>query len=321
VASGHPRAIPAAADRIPDAGSDAKRCVGLAVPQLELVEEARAKLNLDLLVTGRTPGGYHELDSVVVFAELADRLTLKAAESLGLEIVGPFGAALADDQDNLVTRAVQQLSQAAGVVPGVAIRLEKNLPVASGIGGGSADAAATLRGLSALLGLGWSNHQLREIGLELGADVPVCVYGRPARLRGIGERLDPIRGLPDLPLLLVNPGVAIATSAVFKALELPSEAFARPALPSHPSLARFAVWLGASRNELEPAARSLAPVIGAVLDALGGMEDCLLARMSGSGATCFGIFADLARAEAAADEIRKAEPGWWCKATIARGRP
>ena len=192
--------------------------------------------------------------------------------------------------------------------------------MASGIGGGSADAAATLRGLSTLLGLGWSNHQLREIGLALGADVPVCVYGRPARLRGIGERLDPILGLPHLPLLLVNPGVAIATSAVFKALELPSDAFARPALPSHPSLARFAVWLGASRNDAQPAARSLAPVIGTVLDMLGGIEDCLLARMSGSGATCFGIFADLAKAEAAADEIRKAEPDWWCKATIARGR-
>jgi len=293
--------------------------MGFALPQRHLVEEARAKLNLDLLVTGRTPGGYHELDSIVVFADLADRLTLEPAATLSLEVVGPLALSLAVEADNLVTRAAQHLAMAAGVMPGVAITLEKNLPVASGIGGGSADAAATLRGLAALLDLGWSDQALREIGLALGADVPVCVYGKPARLRGIGERLDPIRGLPDLPLLLVNPGVGIATSAVFKAFELPTETCQRPPLPSHPSLAQFAVWLGASRNELEPAARALAPVVDTVLNTLKGMEDCFLARMSGSGATCFGLFADLAKAEAAAAHIAEMEPSWWCRATMARG--
>lgn len=299
---------------------DARRHVGFALPQRQLIEEARAKLNLDLLVTGRTPGGYHELDSIVVFADLADRLTFTRAETLSLEVVGPFAETLAVEADNLVTRAAQRLVMAAGVVSGVAITLEKNLPVASGIGGGSADAAATLRGLAALLDLGWSDQALRELGLALGADVPVCVYGKPARLRGIGERLDPIRGLPDLPLLLVNPGVGISTSAVFEAFELPTEARQRPPLPSHPSLAQLAVWLGASRNELEPAARALAPVVDTVLNTLNGMEDCLLARMSGSGATCFGLFADLAKAEAAAARIAMVQPDWWCRATMARGQ-
>ena len=283
-----------------------------------LVELARAKLNLDLLVTGRTDTGYHELDSIVVFADLADRLTFAPAETLALRLAGPFAQSLeasgADPAQNLVLQAARRLGAAAGREPRVAITLEKNLPVASGIGGGSADAAATLRGLARLLELDWPAQALMELGLELGADVPVCVYSRPARLRGIGERLDPLRGLPALPLVLVNPGVPVATAAVFRALELPTEAFRRPALPAHPSLGRFAVWLGASRNELEPAALGLAPVVGRVLERLRAIEDCLLARMSGSGATCFGLFADAAKAAAAASSIAAEQPGWWCRA-------
>ncbi len=286
-----------------------------------IVELAPAKLNLDLLVTARTAAGYHELDSIVVFADRGDRLTFAPAAALELVLEGPFAAALADAADNLVLRATQRLAAAAGVEPRVRITLEKNLPVASGIGGGSADAAATLRGLARLWGLDWPAERLRALGLALGADVPVCVYGRPARLRGIGERLDPVRGLPDLPLVLVNPGVAVATAAVFRALELPTLAFRRPVLPAHPSLARFAVWLQASRNELEPAALTLAPAIGEVLERLRAIEDCLLARMSGSGATCFGLFADPARAAAAAAAITAAEPGWWCRSCTAPGSP
>ena len=292
-------------------------------PLEPLVEFARAKLNLDLLVTGRTETGYHELDSIVVFADVADRLTFTPAEALGLRLTGPFAASLAagsaDQGDNLVLRAARRLGEAAGRVPSVEITLEKNLPVASGIGGGSADAAATLRGLARFLGLDWPTQALMEFGLELGADVPVCVYARPARLRGIGERLDPVRGLPELPLVLVNPGVPVATAAVFRALDLPTEAFRRPVLPAHPSLGRFAVWLAQSRNELEPAARSLAPAIGDVLDRLRSIEDCLVARMSGSGATCFGLFADATKAAVAAATINAVEPGWWCRACIAPG--
>lgn len=283
-----------------------------------VVETAPAKLNLDLLVTGRTEAGYHELDSLVVFADVADRLTFAPAETLRLQLDGPFAAGLSTD-DNLVLDAARRLAAVVGRAPDVAIGLAKNLPVASGIGGGSADAAATLRGLARLWSLDWSTPALMEIGLELGADVPVCVYGQPVRLRGIGERLDPIRGLPDLPLVLVNPGVPVATAAVFSTLELPTVAFRRPVLPAQPSLGRFAVWLAESRNELEPAARSLAPVIDRVLERLRAIEDCLLARMSGSGATCFGLFADSGKAVAAAARIRDAEPGWWCTACTARG--
>ncbi len=283
-----------------------------------IVEHAPAKLNLDLLVTGRTASGYHELDSLVVFADVADRLTFTPADSLQLRLEGPFAAGLATG-DNLVLTAARRLGLASGRVPGVAITLEKNLPVASGIGGGSADAAATLRGLARLWSLDWPVHALMDLGLELGADVPVCVYRRPVRLRGIGERLDPIRGLPDLPLVLVNPGVPVATAAVFRALELPTMAYRRPVLPAHPSLGRFAVWLGQSRNELEPPALDLAPAIGRVLERLRAIDDCLVARMSGSGATCFGLFADPARAAAAAGLIRAAEPDWWCTASTARG--
>ena len=285
-----------------------------------VVELARAKLNLDLLVTGRTPTGYHELDSIVVFASLADRLTFTPADGLCLRLEGPFAAGLGGDEcDNLVLRAARRLAEAAGREPAVRITLEKNLPVASGIGGGSADAAATLRGLARWFALDWPTRALMELGLELGADVPVCVHGKPARLRGIGERLDPIRGLPELPLVLVNPGVPVATSAVFEALELPALAFRRPVLPAHPALGRFAVWLAQSRNELEPAAIGLAPVIGGVLERLRAIEDCLLARMSGSGATCFGLFADPAKALAAAALIRAAEPAWWCAVGTAGG--
>lgn len=283
-------------------------------------ETAPAKLNLDLLVTGRTAAGYHELDSIVVFAPIADRLTFRASSHLSLAVEGPFAARLSADADNLVLRAARLLAEAAGRHLEVAITLEKNLPVASGIGGGSADAAATLRGLARLLGLDWPAERLRELGLSLGADVPVCTYGRPARLRGIGERLDPVRGLPDLPLLLVNPGVAVATAAVFAALEAPLDAFTRPPFPAQPSLTRFAVWLKASRNELAATAIGIAPVIGVVLEALEGFEKCLLARVSGSGATCFGLFADLASATAAAESIGRAEPGWWVRPCLIEGQ-
>lgn len=288
-----------------------------------ILEHAPAKLNLDLLVTGRTATGYHELDSIVVFADVADRLTFTPAAALELRLEGPFAASLAtasaDLDDNLVLRAARRLGAAAGLEPAVRITLEKNLPVASGIGGGSADAAATLRGLARLWDLDWPAESLREVGLGLGADVPVCVYGRPARLRGIGERLDPVRGLPDLPLVLVNPGVAVATAAVFEAFELPTMAVRRPVLPAQPSLARFAVWLEASRNELEPAARALAPAIGEVLDRLRSIEDCVVARMSGSGATCFGLFTDAGKAAAAAATLDASATDWWCRACIASG--
>lgn len=298
-----------------------RKVAGRIVADDLLVETARAKLNLDLLVTGRRADGYHELDSLVVFLPLADRLAFRRAPELSLEVTGPFAGGLCPAADNLVIRAARALAAAAGRKPAVAIRLEKLLPVASGIGGGSADAAATLRGLARLLGLDWPADRLRELGLELGADVPVCLWGRPARLRGIGERLDPVRGLPDLPLVLVNPGIGLGTAEVFRALDAGRRAVARPPFPPHPSLARFAVWLLESRNDLEPAATALAPVIGDVLERLRGAPDCLVARMSGSGATCFGLFADAGSAEATAARLARDEPRWWCRAATAPGEP
>jgi 4-diphosphocytidyl-2-C-methyl-D-erythritol kinase len=285
-----------------------------------LVERAPAKLNLDLLVLGRRPDGYHELDGLVVFAGLGDRLLLAPADSLHLEVTGPFAAGLPASADNLVLRAAGRLAAAAGVTRGARLVLEKNLPVASGIGGGSADAAAALRGLDRLWGLGLGEARLRELGLALGADVPVCAYGRPARLRGIGERLDPVRGLPELPLVLANPGRPVPTGRVFAALDPAAERPARTqGLPAHPSLPQLVAWLAGSRNDLEPAALALEPAVGEALDALRAEPDCWLARMSGSGATCFGLFPTRAAAEAAAGRLRAARPGWWVAATLAGG--
>ncbi len=286
-----------------------------------LVETAPAKLNLDLLVTGRRADGYHELDSLVVFAPIADRLSFRPASEFSLEVVGPFAGALGPSEDNLVMRAARALALAADREVDVAIRLEKHLPVAAGIGGGSADAAATLRGLARSMALGWPADRLRELGLTLGADVPVCLWGRPARLRGIGERLDPVRGLPDLPLVLVNPGIGLGTAEVFRALDPDRKAIARSPFPPHPSLTRFAVWLLESRNELEPAARRLAPVIEEVLERLRTEPDCLVARMSGSGATCFGLFTDAGKAASAAASIARDHPRWWCRSAVAPGGP
>lgn len=265
-------------------------------------EAAPAKLNLTLHVTGRRADGYHLLDSLVVFCEIGDVVTL-APGPLGLTVTGPFAAQLATEglaaeADNLCLRAARLAGRE------VAITLEKNLPVASGIGGGSADAAAVLRALAA-----------DPAGTEvLGADVPVCMAGVPTRMRGLGEILDPLPALPALHLLLVNPGRGLSTPAVFKALERrdnPPMPEPLPSLADTPALLDF---LRACRNDLQAPAIALMPDISACLAAL---EDAgaQLARMSGSGATCFGIFADAAGAQAAEAAIARAHPTWWVAAS------
>ncbi|MCS6876847.1 MAG: 4-(cytidine 5'-diphospho)-2-C-methyl-D-erythritol kinase [Geminicoccaceae bacterium] len=284
-------------------------------------ERARAKLNLDLLVTGRRSDGRHELDSLVVFCELADLLEFVPAPELSLTVEGPWAAATPADRTNLVVRAATLLARARARGGGAAIRLVKNLPVAAGLGGGSADAAAALRGLRRLWGLSIDDEALRDLGLELGADVPVCLFGRPARMRGIGERLDPVRGLPDLPLVLVNPGRPLATGAVFGRLRGPFEPLARPPLKGVDSPRGLADWLAQSRNDLEPAAIELEPAVETVLAELRALSGCLLARMSGSGATCFGLFSDRGEAETAAALLRRRRPDWWVAATTAPGDP
>ncbi len=298
------------------------------MPQAWLSELAPAKVNLYLHVTGRRADLYHLLDSLAVFCPVGDRLRAASAAALSLTVEGPFGAALADEPDNLVLRAARALGGTAGA----RIVLEKHLPVASGIGGGSADAAAALRLLCRLWGLSLdvlppgaseraaparnappptapSSTALVPIALTLGADVPVCLASRPARMGGVGEVLTPAPGLPTAGIVLVNPGAALATAAVFRAR---AAEFSAPAeLPaSWPDAAAMADDLAKLRNDLQPPAIALCPLIGTVLAALAATPGCLLARMSGSGATCFGLFPDAPTAEAAARAL--ARPGWWC---------
>ncbi|MCB2053410.1 MAG: 4-(cytidine 5'-diphospho)-2-C-methyl-D-erythritol kinase [Geminicoccaceae bacterium] len=286
-----------------------------AAPDRVIEERAPAKVNLDLRVTARRADGYHDLDSLVVFTELADRLTLRRADSWSLETGGPFAAGLPAVEDDLVWRAAQRLHRYAPDRPPVSIRLTKNLPVAGGIGGGSADAAAVLRGLRRLWNLTIDDERLREIGLGLGADVPACIHGQPLRMRGIGERLDPVRGLPDIPLLLVNPGRALPTADVFRSLRIAGTAAPRAPMPVGAGVTRLAVWLASSRNDLEEAAIARQPVIHSILEELRALPGALLARMSGSGATCFGLFATPEATREAARTLAATRPDWWIAPT------
>jgi 4-diphosphocytidyl-2-C-methyl-D-erythritol kinase len=272
-------------------------------PEAEL---APAKVNLALHVTGRRPDGYHLLDSLVVFPRLGDRLEAVPAGELSLAIGGPFGAGLAAEPDNLVLRAARLIRPSG---EGAALRLVKALPVASGIGGGSADAAATLRLLARL----WRAPLPSPAAvLGLGADVPVCLAGRACRMAGIGERLTPL-DLPPFWIVLANPGVPLATGAVFAGLAGASG----PPLPDPPGpgdLDALAAWLARQRNDLEPPAVSAAPAVAEAIAALAAQPGCRLARMSGSGATCFGLFAAEPPARAAAAALARARPAWWVAA-------
>jgi 4-diphosphocytidyl-2-C-methyl-D-erythritol kinase len=274
---------------------------------MTLTELAAAKVNLALHVTGRRADGYHLLDSLVVFPRIGDRLEAEPAATLSLTIDGPFARELGSGPDNLVIRAALLAREGGG--EGAALRLTKSLPVASGIGGGSADAAATLRLLARL----W-NRPLppRAAQAGLGADVPVCVAGTAARMRGIGDELAPV-ALPAFWLVLVNPGVPIPTPAVFAALSCRDNP-PMPDPPAFPDAAALASWLATCRNDLEAAALTVAPEIGEVVAAIAARPGCRLARMSGSGATCFGLFTAAEPALAAAEALRAARPAWWTAA-------
>ncbi|MBI0435460.1 4-(cytidine 5'-diphospho)-2-C-methyl-D-erythritol kinase [Roseomonas sp. KE0001] len=271
-------------------------------------EMAPAKINLHLHVLGRRPDGYHLLDSLVVFAGAADRLDVAPAEALSLELAGPEAASLAAEPDNLVLRAARLLAEKAGLPPRGALRLEKRLPVASGIGGGSADAAAALRLLNRAWGLNWPLARLAPLAAKLGADVPVCLDGRPARMGGVGERLEAAPRLPPAGLVLVNPRQPLSTPAVFRARA--AEAFGAAAtLPAGwADAGAMAQGLASCRNDLQAAAIRLCPAVSETLAALRALPDCLLARMSGSGATCFALLPDAAAARAAAAGLPEA---WW----------
>ncbi len=275
---------------------------------------APAKVNLYLHVTGRRADGYHLIDSLVGFADIGDRLIVRPDASLSLEIGGPQAAGLAGSgADNLVLRAARLLAEDAGVSCRRRNQSAKNLPVAAGIGGGSSDAAAALRALSRLWRLAGDDETLSRLGARLGADVPVCIFARPAWVGGIGERIEPAKPLPDAGIVLANPRVALPTVAVFAARHGPFGDNGRFA-PMPPDAAGLADALNTRRNELTEAATGLVPEIAAVLSTLARLPGALIARMSGSGATCFALFADRARAEAARAALAAAEPGWWCAA-------
>lgn len=280
-------------------------------------ELAPAKVNLDLAVIGRRADGYHDLDSLVVFAALADRLVLRDADELSLEICGPFCEALACERDNLVLRAARAFADATGHPLKAAIRLEKCIPAAAGLGGGSADAAAALRGLNRLWDQGIPLDSLLPLAMQLGADVPVCLASRPARMSGIGERLEFLGSMPELHVLLVNPNRAVPTGPVFAGLAGAFSVAPRPPVPVA-DRAALLQHLRERRNDLEAPARRLVPEIATMLGTLADQPGCALARMSGSGATCFGLFENedaLRRAEAG---LRARHPGWWVQATRTR---
>ena len=275
---------------------------------------APAKLNLYLHVTGRRADGYHELDSLVTFTALADTLEIAPAEALDLAVTGPFANALAG-ADNLAARAAAALADRLGRPADVRIALDKRIPVAAGLGGGSADAAAVLRGLARLWGLGAGYAgTLHETALSLGADVPVCLDSRAACMTGIGEALSAPPRLPPCAVLLVNPGVPVPTGPVFAARRGPFSA-ACPIDEAPQDAPALAALLRTRRNDLERPAREQVPEIGLVLTRLAEAPGCLLARMSGSGGTCFGLFEDLAAAAGAAGAIAGGHPGWWVQPT------
>jgi 4-diphosphocytidyl-2-C-methyl-D-erythritol kinase len=283
-----------------------------------LATRAPAKVNLTLRVRGRRADGYHDLDSIVVFAGCHDDLALETGAPMALTVTGPRAASCGPPGDNLVIRAAEAL---AARKPGLALgafHLVKRLPAAAGLGGGSSDAAAALRLLARANGLRPDDPALLAAARSVGADVPVCLVPRATRMRGIGDQLERLAGFQRLYAVLVNPGVAAETRAVFAELRLqPGEHL--PGVPDgldEPEDPMHAVANG--RNDLEPPALRLFPAISDVLEALRRSRGCRLARMSGSGATCFGLFDDCRASAAAAKRLRAAHPAWWVKATELR---
>lgn len=273
-----------------------------------LSQQAPAKVNLYLHLCGQRDDGYHLLDSLAVFPSVGDVLTAHADSELRLEISGPQSASLIQEGDNLILRAARGLRERSRLTLGARLHLQKNLPVASGIGGGSSDAAAALRLLSQL----WQCEVPDDLALSLGADVPVCMAAPvPTRMQGIGEILTQAPALPTCAILLVNPGVEVPTGAVFSAVADKNPA-PGPAMPDRfDGFADFVDWLRLQRNDLEPAARS---ICGQISEAVSALSPAPLARMSGSGATCFALLSTLAEAQALGQKLQARQPDWWIEA-------
>ncbi|KFL29109.1 hypothetical protein JP75_23035 [Devosia riboflavina] len=280
------------------------------------VEAAPAKINLALHVTRRRDDGYHDLESLIVFADVADELEAVEATADSLEISGPFAAALGTGGTNLVMRALGAFRQRwPGRVPdGLAMHLVKRLPVAAGIGGGSADAAAALRILVRMAREPVPFGELADLAATLGADVPACLLSRPLVARGVGEILAPLSDFPTTHIVLVNPLVPVATADVFRRLRA-HDNYPLPALPEPLTRpAQLGLWLAETRNDLQPPAVKLVPEIGFIVDDLAETQGCILSRMSGSGATVFGLFGSEGQAHQAAQVMRERNPDHWVAA-------
>jgi 4-diphosphocytidyl-2-C-methyl-D-erythritol kinase len=271
---------------------------------------APAKLNLFLHVGERRPNGFHELESLIAFAEEADVLTLENADNTSLTASGPFAMSLPLDQDNSIIRAARALDTQHGAK----IDLEKHLPVAAGIGGGSADAGAALRGLDALWELGRSQEELLSIASRIGSDVPACTLSQTLWMSGRGEEVEVLSPLPPFEIVMVNPNIALSTAAVFSRLNVRTGVGAiAPPLSPIETVWDLVAYLADSGNDLEAPACELAPIIDDVLEALAHEPGCVLAQMSGSGATCFGIFQEGPWAAGGADRIARDHPEWWVR--------
>ena len=286
-------------------------------PPAPIREQARAKVNLTLHVLGKRPDGYHELDSLVVFADLCDELSFTPAPEDRLSLEGPFGAAI--DGENLIFKAKRAVSGWLGREIHGDFRLDKHIPVAAGVGGGSSDAAAAIRILLRAYAGQAAAESFIERAAAVGADVPVCLYNRAAWMRGLGERVTPAPDVAPLPAILVNPRIKVSTAEVFKRLnaapyrpdEVPSSPLSGADFSS-PEKAAAALLHG--RNDLERPAVAVEPAVERTLGAILRQEGCLLARLSGSGPTCFGLFPTHEIARKAADVLGREHPGWWVAA-------
>lgn len=288
-----------------------------AGPLTTLQGLAPAKVNLFLHVGPPGEDGYHPLCSLVAFADVGDGVTVTPAERLSLTVTGPFGASLGDDPDNLILRALRALGEVAGIgEPALAVTLDKRLPITAGLGGGSSDAGTALKLANQALALGLGEIGLEEVSRVVGADGPMCLRGRSAWAEGIGDRLTDEPRLPVLHALLVNPGVPSPTGPVYRAYDAAGPAQADcPASPGDWSARSVVDWLGRQRNDLQQPAVGLAPVIGDTLAAVEGQHGLRLARMSGSGATVFGLFDTSEQAARAAQAIGRRHPDWWVQAS------
>ena len=274
---------------------------------------APAKVNLFLHVGDKRPDGYHAIQSLMAFADIGDELMIAPGDGLSLALDGPFAKALDGEPDNIVLKAATALAERAGVPANAKITLTKNLPVASGLGGGSSDAAAALRGLCKLWRVNVTEADLQAIAIPLGADVPVCLKGRPCWAEGIGEKLTVVPVFPTLHVVLVNPGTAVSTAEVFRTVQ--DRSGTDRAHPATFADANALVgFLETARNDLEAPAIHLAPAICDVISALCEENSTLLSRLSGSGATCFGLYGSKETARDVAGRIAAAHPGWWVKA-------